>query len=110
MASPETRELDPTQLQLENDLLTNEVQRLRAEVARLGGTSGGAPGGKGAKGAKGANGGGRRNKPESASEARGRQAIEDVTWLVDRLSSSPAGWMFRSRAGFRGLMERYGSK
>jgi len=105
MASPETRELDPTQLQLENDLLTNEVQRLRAEVARLGGTSG-APGGKGTKG------GGRRNKPESpsASEARGRQAIEDVTWLVDRLASSPAGWMFRSRAGFRGLMERYGSK
>lgn len=104
MASADPGTSDPTQLQLENDLLTNEVERLRKELARAEGRSGGG------KPATGKSGKGAGKPGGQQADARGRQAIEDVTWLVERLSTSPAGWMLKSRPGFRALMERYGKK
>ena len=31
----------------------------------------------------------------------------DLRWVLGRLSHSPFGWIFRARAGFRALVEKY---
>jgi len=97
-APSESSPLDAAQLKRENDLLTNEVQRLRAELARLTprGESSGTPVG----------------QPDAgrAPDERARQALEDITWLVDRLSHSPLGPVLRARPGFRAMLERYGRR
>lgn len=104
MASADPGTPDLTQLRLENDLLTNEVERLRKELAQAERRTGGSKPATGKAGKGGAKPAGQQ------ADARGRQAIEDVTWLVERLSTSPAGWMLKSRPGFRALVERYGKK
>lgn len=50
------------------------------------------------------------NTGRSVSDKRGRQALEDVTWLVRRLAASPLGPLLRTRPGFRTLLKRYGAK
>lgn len=85
-ATPTTGPADSKQLRVENDLLTNEVRRLRAQLgAQLGGQG-------------------------ESSNALAQQALEDITWLVGRLANSPLGFVLRSRPGFRTLMERYSPK
>ena len=58
---------------------------------------------------------GRRNRAladagRSAQDEQGRQALQDVTWLVRRLASSPLGPLLRTRPGFRTLLKRYGGR
>ena len=60
-------------------------------------------------------GGARRHRAladagRSAQDEQGRQALEDVTWLVRRLASSPLGPLLRTRPGFRTLLKRYGGQ
>ena len=92
-----------THLTLENDLLTDEVRRLRAELAEA--TRRRAS--ERAAAAAGHDGAG----PDLAVGQQGRQAqaLEDITWFVKRLDGSPLGVVLRRTKGFRVLMDRYGS-
>ena len=109
-AATEPGSVVQARLVLENDLLTNEVGRLRVELDEA-----------------------RRAverhetslkrlqadiavgelKKMNAEEARIRlleaQALDDIHWLVNRLDTSLLGSLLRTRAGFRLLKERYGA-
>lgn len=91
-----------SRLLLENELLTNEVRRLREDVAeaRRGVT-------RHEKAierlqADAAVGEIKASSPEG-------QALDDIRWLVNRLDRSPLGLILRSQKGFRVLKDRYGT-
>lgn len=44
-----------------------------------------------------------------AKAQAGQVAAADLAWLIDRLDRSPLGPLFRRRAGFRTLLDRYGA-
>ncbi len=83
---------EATALAMENELLRYEVRHLRA---RLAAAQKGAPQGQ-PEGGQGA--------PAAAGQDTAR---EDLVWLLERLDSSPAGPLFRGRAGFRTLRAKY---
>ena len=97
-------------LVLENDLLTNEVGRLRSELDEA------------RRAAKRHETSLKRLQADIAvgelktmdpEELRIRlleaQALDDIHWLVKRLDTSVLGSLLRTRAGFRLLVERYGA-
>jgi hypothetical protein len=95
---------DVTRLQAENDLLTDEVRRLRARLDELERVlERRRPGERPSE---------REQPPPDPREEQRRrleaQALEDMHWLVNRVDGSPLGRVLRSRAGFRTLVERYG--
>lgn len=104
---------DQADLRLENTLLTNELRRLRAELANsrrqlrnarsrikeLEAAGGGAP---------------TPDREVMTPKARRTrkleaQALDDMHWLVNRIDRSPIGALLRRREGFRALKERYGA-
>ncbi|HEY3015029.1 MAG TPA: hypothetical protein VGJ41_07965 [Nocardioides sp.] len=107
---------DLAALQLENQLLTQEVRFLRANLKTLereatepDETAVAAKERKAAKAEKK----NRRNKivEVPADELKRLQtADEDVRWLVRRLDDSGLGRILRTRGGFKALIERYGQE
>jgi len=112
-----TRRPDPDDLaalQLENQLLTQEVRFLRANLKVMeraatdpDQTAAGAAAAKTLKATK--KGRGKKTTEVSAAELKRLQtADEDVRWLVRRLDDSGLGRLLRTRGGFKTLIERYG--
>lgn len=74
------------ELVLENELLTNEVRRLRSRVAALEEQLAVTP------------------QPETPLA---RQALDDLRHVLRQLDGSPAGALLRRKKGFRNLRDRY---
>ena len=101
---------DPLDLEIENDLLVHEVAFLRAKVDRLE---------KSAKGAGGKLERAKANKRRAQAELRATKkeleqtsaerdaAKKDIRWILERIDSSPAGRLVRSRDGFQVLAKRW---
>lgn len=79
--TPETTLRD---LAVENELLTNEVRRLRSRIAAL-----------------------EEELAVAPPAPQAHQALGDLRYLLGKLDSSPAGPLLRRQKGFRALRERY---
>jgi hypothetical protein len=100
-------------LRLENDLLTGELLRLRlaggarstssdlAEQAPVTSATGASLDAAPALMSPVA--------PPESPVGDAQQVLTDLRWLLARLSESPLGVVLRRRAGFRALIERYGT-
>jgi hypothetical protein len=101
---------DLAALQLENQLLTQEVRFLRANLKTLEREA--TDPDETAIGAKErqADKKSRKKMTEvpTAELKRLQTADEDVRWLVRRLDDSGLGRLLRTRGGFKALIERYG--
>ena len=71
-------------LVMENELLRYEVVHLRARLA-----------------------GAEQAVAKSAAGPGGDTARADLVWLLERLDRSPAGFLLRTRKGFRALRDKY---
>lgn len=71
-------------LVVENELLTNEVRRLRSRIAAL-----------------------EEELAVAPPAPQANEALGDLRYLLGKLDSSPAGPLLRRQKGFRNLRERY---
>lgn len=102
--------LDPLDLEIENDLLVHEVAFLRSKVERLE---------RRAKGSGSKLERAKANKRKAQAENRATRkdleaattelvaAKKDLRWLLERIESSPAGWVVRRKDGFQVLAKRW---
>ena len=86
-------------LRAENALLTGELLRLRLAGVRLAPTGVAEP----------LTTLSAEQAPSAPAAADSEQLLQDMRWLLARLSESPLGFAFRRRDGFRALYERYGA-
>lgn len=79
-----TTEATMRDLAVENELLTNEVRRLRTRVAAL-----------------------EEQVAVTPADPQAGQALDDLRYLLGRLDASPAAPLLRRQKGFRTLRDRY---
>lgn len=88
-----------TDLVLENELLTNEVRRLRGRVAELE---------ERLLRMESANRSDDFEEPRPRRRALERQALDDLRYLIARANATPLAPLLRTRKGYRNLERRYG--